>query len=181
MLTRYLKDPFILIPLTIGVVLPCAAFSVWHFGGGQPAPSALILKDAVKISGQPLPVTELLNSAGDRVPSDTLLTGKVLLVFVTTDCKPCRDELKMLSDMEARTGNKIKIFGVGIESQSAISDYISLNNFKTSILHDKDAELMKRLSVRYFPTKFLIQNGIIVKTWFGNSRSESELFQELGL
>ncbi len=180
MSSKFYQNPFIVLPLVAGVVLPCAAFIVWHFSRAA-AQSPLVLKDAVYISGQPLPGTELLELNGERFSPEILRTGKVLLVFVTTDCKPCRDELTMLTSIESRTVEKLQVIAIGIESLDALSKFIQANNFRTRTLHDKDAMLMKSLSVRYFPSKFLVVDGLIVKTWFGNSRSESDLLKEVGL
>lgn len=51
----------------------------------------------------------------------------------------------------------------------------------TEIVLDQHAELMKSLSVKYFPTSFLVEDGVITKTWFGNSPNQTELFERLGL
>jgi hypothetical protein len=68
-----------------------------------------------------------------------------------------------------------------LEDKSLIIDFIRENKVSTEIVLDQHGELMKSLSVKYFPTSFLIEDGVIVKTWFGNSPSQTELFKHLGL
>jgi len=179
--TKLLKSPFILIPLVAGVLLPCAALLIVRFSRpANPQSSALVLKDAVVISGKPLPTTDLLALDGKKVPPDVLRKGKVLLVFLTTHCEPCQKEFKLLSSVQSETSLKIKIYGVGVEDKSLINDFIQQNEVKTEIVLDQRAELMKSLSVKYFPTSFLVEDGVIVKTWFGNSASRTHLLEHLG-
>lgn len=152
-----------------------------HFSRHSDSQSQLVLKDAVVISGQSLPQTELLELDGNVVPPKTLRQGKVLLVFVTTGCGACQKELVLLSQVESEVSDKVKIYGVGVENRSQLMTFIQENEVTTKILVDKDAKLMKSLSVKYFPTKFLVVDGVIVKTWFGNSPDQAELFKQLGL
>jgi len=162
-------------------VLPCIVFLILHLSQLADAKSQLFLKDAVVISGQPLPNFDLVNLEGARVSPQELRTGKVLLVFLTTNCQACQKEFKLLSRVESQISDQVKIYGVGIQNQNQITKFIQQHEIKTKILLDKDAALMQSLSVKYFPTKFLVEDGVIVKTWFGNSPDESELFKQLGL
>lgn len=179
--TKPLKNPFVLIPLLAGTLLPCIVFLILHFSHLAAAKSQLVLKDAVVISGQPLPKIDLVNLNGGSVSPEVLRNGKVLLVFLTTNCPACQKELKLLSRVESQISDKVKIYGVGIQDRNQIIKFIQEHEIKTEILLDKDAELMQSLSVKYFPTKFLIEDGVIVQTWFGNSLNEAELFRQLGL
>ena len=179
--TRFLKNPFIFVPLIAGILLPCVVFLVLHFSHQANSQSELILKDAVVISGQLLPRTDLIELDGHNVLPETLRKGRVLLVFVTTGCGACQKELKLLSQVESGISAKVKIYGVGVEDPNQIRNFMQANDFKTKMLLDRDAKLMQSLSVKYFPTKFLLEDGVIVNTWFGNSPDQAELFKELGL
>ena len=178
---KLLKNPFVLVPLITGVVLPCAAFLVLHFSHNAKSESLVSFKDGVVISGQPLPKTDLLDLNGNKVSPETLRGGKVLLVFMTTGCQPCKKELKLLSSVDSQISSKVRVYGVGVENRSQIMNFIKENEVVTKIVQDEDGSLMRALSVKYFPTKFLIEDGVIVKTWFGNSPNQAELFKQLGL
>lgn len=180
MSTKFLKNPFVFIPVVLGILLPCIVFLFVHFSRAANSQSKLVLKDAVVISGQPLPVTELLDLNGKSLSPEILRRGKVLLIFLMTDCRPCQQEWKLLAGVDSEISDRVTIYGVGVENSDRILNYIHANELKTKILLDKDGALMDSLSVRYFPTKFLVQDGVIVKTWFGNSPDKAALFRELG-
>src|SRR5713226_9786635 len=141
--TRFLKNPFVLVPLIAGTLLPCIAFLVLHFSHHADSQSQLVLKDAVVISGQSLPQTELLELDGNNIPPEMLRKGKVLLVFLTTGCEACQKELTILSRVESEISDKVRVYGVGVENRNQIITFIKENQFKTKILLDKDRKLMK--------------------------------------
>lgn len=178
---RFLKKPITLVPLVAGILIPCVVFLALHFSRQANSQSQLVLRDAVVISGQSLPKTDLLDLNGQNVSPEMLRKGTVLLVFLTTNCPACQKELKLLSSVESEISDKVKIYGIGVEDQNQIINFIQANEVKTNILLDKNAKLMALLRVKYFPTKFLVKDGVIVNTWFGNSLSREGLFQKLGL
>ena len=179
---KLLKNPFVLVPLIAGVILPCTALLVVRSTRPpKPPPSDLDLKDAVVISGRPLPAIELLELDGKRVPPEILRKGKVLLVFLTTRCQACQKEFRLLSTVESETSHKVKFYGIGVEDKGLLTDFIKENKVSTEVVWDQHGELMKSLSVKYFPTSFLVEDGVITNTWFGNSPSQSDLFKRLGL
>jgi thiol-disulfide isomerase/thioredoxin len=178
---KFLKNPLVFIPLIAGVLMPCAALLIIRFSRPANPPPDPFLKDAVVISGQPLPATELLELDGKRVPPEVLRNGRVVLVFLTTHCEACQKEFRLLSTVESEASPKVKFYGIGVEDKALVAEFIKENKVSTEIVLDQHAELMKSLSVKYFPTSFLVENGTITKTWFGNSPNQTELFKRLGL
>jgi peroxiredoxin len=178
---RLLRNPVIIVPVFVGALVPCVIFLAIFFSHRNNSLNQLDLKDAVFISGQALPQTDLLEIDGRRASPDLLRNGKVLLVFLTTDCKPCQQEWELLSQVEPEISDRVKIRGVGIEDRQRIIDFTEAHALKTRVLLDHEGRLMSSLKVRYFPTKFLLVDGTIVKTWFGNSPNRETLFKELGL
>ncbi|HBB93778.1 MAG TPA: hypothetical protein DC054_00145 [Blastocatellia bacterium] len=178
---KFLKNPLVFIPLTVGVLLPCAALLTLHFTRKADSEPRFSLKDAVVISGIALPKTDLLDLDGNKIAPETLRSGKVMLIFMTTGCEPCRKQMEMVSGVEPEMSGKVKVYGVGVENRTKINNFLRDNKVGTRILMDEDGSLMNALSVKVFPTRFLIQDGVIVNTWFGNSATKAELFRELGL
>lgn len=175
------KRPIVLMPMLFGILLPCVGFIAFrHFSRPSLQPP-LILSDAIYISNESLPSTDLLDLHGKAFASEGLREGKVLLVFVTTDCPACLKELNLLTDMKRTLEPKVKVFAVGVQDRLKILDFVNTHQFSTKMLVDKDAELMRRLHVKYFPARFVLQDGIILKTTFGNSVSSDHLSRELGL
>jgi peroxiredoxin len=180
-LIKLLKNPLVFIPLIAGVLLPCVIFASFQFSRRAAARSQLVLKDAVVISGQPLPKTDLLELDGGKVSPQTLRSGKVLLIFLTTNCPACQKELKLVSSVAPELSGKLQIYGIGFQDASEIKKFVQENGIVTPILRDSHADLATTLGVKYFPTKFLIQDGVIVNTWFGNSLDKADLFAKVGL
>lgn len=180
-LKKLLRKPLVLVPLSVGILLPCLIVITWHLSRRAAASSELILKGAVVISVQPLPKTQLLQLNGNTVPPQALRSGKVLLVFMTTNCPACQKELKLISNITPELAGNIQTYGVAFQDPKEVSKFVEQNGIVTAILHDKNAELVQLLGVKYFPTKFLVQDGIIVKTWFGNSLNKADLISKVGL
>ncbi len=166
--------------MIVGILLPCTAFVVVHLSRREP-PLKLVLSDAVIISDEPLPHHQLRNLDGSLLSGEPLRHGKVLLMFFTTDCKPCRQELALLSQLQPQLATKLDVYGVGIQSGPRTRSFITEQGFNIRIVLDGNGELMNALGVKYFPTKFLLQDGVIKKTWFGNSPNEADLLKELDL
>jgi thiol-disulfide isomerase/thioredoxin len=122
-----------------------------------------------------------LDIYGRPAPPELLREGKVLLVFLTTDCRPCQQEWELLSRIEPEISDRIKIRDVAIEDRQRIVDFTRDRGIKTQVLLDKNGELRSLLKVKYFPAKYLVVDGTIVKTWFGNSPDRETLLKELGL
>lgn len=179
--SKLFKNPFVFVPLISGVMLPCVAFLVLHFSYPAKSQTPVSFKDGVVISGQPLPQTDLIDLNGTTVAPDTLRHGRVLMVFTSTACEPCRKELQLLTRVEPEMSGRLKVYGVGVENRRKINNFLKENGVATTMLVDEDGSLMRALSIKYFPTKFLIEDGTIVKTWFGNSANQAELFKQLGL
>ena len=101
--TRPLKKRLMLLPLLVGILLPCVVFVVLHLSRQAKSESELVLKDAVVISGQLLPKTHLLELNGNTVSSEILRKGKVVLVFLTTNCQACQKEFKLALNLKYLT------------------------------------------------------------------------------
>ena len=58
-------------------------------------------------------------------------------------------------------------------------NFINERNIQFPILADNNSELFNKLQIKIFPTKFLVKNGIIIKTLFGNFPNEKRMFEDL--
>jgi peroxiredoxin len=117
---------------------------------------------------------------GHPLSPQILRKGRVLLIFLTTKCSACQRELKLLSRLEGKIAGKVLVYGISFEERDEITRFTRENDITTRVLLDKNSALMHQLKVKYFPTKFLIEDGTIVKTWFGTSPDEAELLKQLG-
>lgn len=165
----------IIIPAIIGIFVSFFVFlKIW-----EKRKFDSYLKDAVAVSNVPLPKSNLTNSESDVDDYGETLKGKVLLVFLTTSCKACKKEVKTISQSMSVLDSKIKVYGISIEPKTSIKKYSIDNDLKFPVLIDVGGSLFSKLSVRYFPTKMLVEDGIIKKTWFGSSPDQESLLKEL--
>lgn len=175
-----LQNRFIIIPLALGLLLPCVAFMVIRASRLTDSRSQLVLNDAVVISGEPLPKSDLFDIDGSSITPGLLRSGKVFLVFFTTNCPACQKEMKLISRVTPDLPDKIKIYGISFQNMNEIRSFLRDNGVTANILVDKHGVLMESLKVKYFPTKFLLQDGIILTTFFGNSQDEADLRSQMG-
>jgi peroxiredoxin len=131
-------------------------------------------------AGSLLPRAPLVNLKTNHDDYQKVTMGKVLLVFLTTDCDACRKELSNMSQAVPSLASKVTIYGVGIEDRDSINTFIEANPVAFPILLDHGAALLSRLGFRLMPTKVLLQDGAITKIWYGSSPNKTALIKDVG-
>lgn len=139
------------------------------------------MPDAVYITNKPLPISTLKNLETNTDFYTELKKGKTVAIFLITGCDACKKDVTLISNLYSKSDFNFKIYGISIESEDKVKKYIEQNNVKFPILIDKKGQLLKNLSVKYFPTKFLIEDGIITKTVIGNSPNKDKFLQDFNL
>lgn len=129
-----------------------------------------LVKEAAAYQSKKMPKMPLQNLANLADYSDEILKGEVLFVYALSTCDACRKELKLLSESRADFEAKTKIFAVMSEDEAVVRDYIRKNNIEIPVLIDKDAELLRELDLKYFPSNFKLSDGVIKKVFFGFPR-----------
>lgn len=142
--------------------------------------SRVLSPEARKIN-KPLPDVRLADLEGREVPSDELRRGRHLLVFLTSGCGPCVDEANSISRVLEGSASPLSIHGVGVEKQEKVANFVKENGYKFPFLLDKDSGLRVGLDVRIFPSKFLVEDGVVKKAWYGKSPDEAMLRGALGI
>lgn len=130
---------------------------------------------------RPLPETQLTDLEGQQIPSDELRRGSYLLIFMTTGCSPCIDEANAVSRLVRDSPSSVRVYGVGVERPAQVAAFVKKFDLKFPFLLDKESGLRQSLDVRRFPTKFLVENGIIKKAWYGKTPDEARLRGQLAL
>ena len=162
------KTLSITFPILLGLLIPC--FFYFYFFNNEKQKS---LPNAVEFTNHPLPVSKVVETEGSDV-SSKIREGKVLLVFLSSKCAACKKDVEVISQVYSDLAPRIQI-----EKQENIVNFAKENNVKFPILIDVNAQLFKELQIRYFPTKFLLDDGVIVKTFFGNFPNKDKIFEEL--
>ena len=130
---------------------------------------------------KPLPEARLADLEGREVSADELRRGRYLLVFLTTGCSPCVDEADNISRLLEGDASQPRVYGVGIESPARVAGFVKEHDYKFPFLLDKDSGLRESLGVRIFPSKFLVEDGVVKTAWYGKAPDEAMLRSQLAL
>jgi len=130
--------------------------------------------------GSLLPHAPLINLRTNHDDYQDVARGRVLLVFVTTDCGACSKELSNVSQAMSSLASKVTVYGVGIEDRDSVNTFIESNHVAFPILLDHGAVILSRLGFKFMPPKVLLQDGVITKIWYGSSRDKTALIKDVG-
>jgi hypothetical protein len=114
---------------------------------------------------KPLPHAQLVDAYGAKVDDEILRRGRVVLVFVTTDCDACRTETKFLQTVLGRRKD-VAFYGLvpfGTRPDSA--DAVKMFPFRT--FYDEGNSFVSTLGINRVPVKVFLEDGIIKKGWIG--------------
>lgn len=173
---KLLKNPYVIFPALVGLTIS-TIFFIYFFT----LPKSLDLPDAVYFTDKPLPEAVLIDVKTKEDGYENLRKGKVLVFFLLSDCNACKKEVSLISTLYSESDTNLKIYGIAVENENKIEEYIKQNNVKFPIVVDKKGRLSENLHIRYFPTKFLIEDGIIVKTVIGSSPDKGKFLQDFNL
>lgn len=103
-----------------------------------------------------------------------------MLVFVTTDCDACSKELVNVSQAQPSLASKVTVYAVGIEDRESVNTFIQANHVAVPVLLDPGAVIISRLGFKLMPTKVLLQDGVILRIWYGSSPNAGALTRDVG-
>lgn len=122
----------------------------------------------------------MINLQTNQDDYEKLKKGKVLLVFLTTDCDACKKEIPNISQALPSLAPKMAIYGVCIEGRDKVASFVEENQIRFPILLDGGGRIFAGLGIKLIPAKILIEDGTITKTWVGSSPSKSALIKDVG-
>jgi peroxiredoxin len=128
-----------------------------------------------------LPDYQMVGDDMQEVPADSLRHGRVLLVYLTTNCDPCAQEAGVISRLHRDAPPDLKVYGVGLEKPAQMATFLKGLDLKFPMLVDVGSQLARSIDVHYFPSKFLVEDGVITKEWRGRTKDEAALRRQLGL
>jgi peroxiredoxin len=129
----------------------------------------------------PLPVLKFQNYQTKKDYTNDLKEGKVLLVYLVTECLGCQKEAEVFAGLDLSENSGVRIYGIADENNEALDNFILKYKFPFPIIWDEGGKIKNSLGVKYFPANFVVENGVIVKSWFGNPKDKDELFQKLNM
>jgi peroxiredoxin len=144
------------------------------FDGKEKAPVGL-----VSTSRQPLPAYRMMNVNEQDVPADELSRGRVLLVYLSVGCDPCVEQAKIISRLNEAGPSNLRIYGVSFERPAQVATFVKEFDLKFPVLIDRGSQLARSLDIHYFPSTYLVEDGVITKVWRGVTRDEADLHNQL--
>lgn len=124
------------------------------------------------------PDFKLVNLKKDTVvlSSYRKLQQPVLLIFWTTWCPYCRDQLMEINDKYAQlTKNNLGLLAINVgEAIGKVEKFVSLRNFSYEFLLDQDTNVARSFDIMGVPTYVLIDKDGYIST-VGSSFPEKEL------
>jgi hypothetical protein len=131
----------------------------------------LILTPAVL--NRPLPKADLVNISGQPFEDEQLRRGKIVLVFMMTDCQPCDRENSFLKTV-AGSRQDIKFLYVIPFGNKDASLKTSQAKYALDPFYDRGSNLSRSLDIYQVPVKIFLEDGIIKKVWLEATSSEQK-------
>jgi len=116
---------------------------------------------------------------GQEIANDELTRGRVLLVYLTTSCEPCAEQAKIVSRLSESAPPGVQIYGVSFERPAQVATFVREFDLKYSMLIDSGGKLAHSLDIHYFPSAYLVEDGMITKAWRGVTRDEAAFRRQL--
>ena len=159
--------------LQFGVVLIAVASVSFYFfykRAQKNLPIPLIFTSAV--INQPLPKTNLVDSAGKQLDGD-IRRGRVALVFTLTTCPICDQENDFLKTVVDARKDVSFFYVIPLGNKdTALKSAQSKYAFET--LFDEGGMLSKSLEIYRVPLIVYLEDGIIKKTWLDGATVENK-------
>lgn len=124
-------------------------------------------------SGHALPAAELVNEANELVADSQLKSGRVVLVFITTQCKACLKESEFLKELVSKRPD-VRFYGVISFGDMETSLREAKEIFPFEVFYDRGFKLAGQLGINRVPIKVFVDNGIIKKSWGGATVDEKK-------
>ncbi len=100
---------------------------------------------------------------------------KFWLIYILSSCEACKLELKMIEEMNIN--QDFQVIGIMVEDKEKVESFIKEQKPKFPVFIDKNGEFFKSAKLKYFPTNFIIENGIIKKSLFGMPEKQEDLIK----
>jgi len=115
---------------------------------------------------KPLPQAQLIDAYGSKVDEQILRKGRVVLVFVTTDCDACGTETKFLGTLLDRRKD-VTFYGLIPFGPHPESPQAAEKVFPFKIFYDEENSFVRTMGLNRVPVKVFLEDGIIKKGWIG--------------
>jgi peroxiredoxin len=172
------KKTFLIIPCLGGVIISFLIFTFLLESFFVETKEINTPSDFVEITNEIFPEVKLNDLTKDIDYFDKIKNGKVLLMFFHSKCSACKRETDIINKAYYDLPSDIKVYGASFEDKEKLSDFVKDYQVKFPVVQS-GIEPFKQFQIRYFPTNFYIEDGIIKKSWVGTFKDEQELFEKI--
>ena len=141
----------------------CAGFAFFYHRTQRSQAEA---SESKTLINKPLPHAQLVDAHGSRVDEQVLRTGRVLLVFVSTDCDACGNESKFLQTLLGRRKD-LAFYGLVPFGRRPDSGAVAEKMFPFKVFYDESNAYVSTMGINRVPVKVYLEDGIIKKGWIG--------------
>jgi peroxiredoxin len=117
-------------------------------------------------SGKALPSATLVDESSQVLAQSELRKGKLILVFVTTDCDACMKESEFLKGLVGKRSD-VPFYGVISFGDMDSSLLEAKEKFPFKVYYDRGFQLAGQLGIKRVPIKIFVENGVIRESWGG--------------
>lgn len=148
------------------VVVFCAGFVVFYTRNARNVEK----RDPVD-SDKSLPYGDLVDENNQPLPNSELKSGRIVLVFITSDCDACRKESEFLRSVVGKRAD-VRFYGVISfgDMESSLRDAKEMFPFK--VFYDRGFRIAGQLGIKRVPIKIFVEDGVIKKSWGGATIDE---------
>ena len=151
------------------VAVFCGGFAFFHTRMHHSEPQA---PDSSKsLINKPFPHAQLIDTQGSKIDEQIIRTGKVVVVFVTTDCDACKTEGKFLQTLVDRRKD-VAFYGLVPFGKRPDSADAAAKMFPFRVFYDESSSYVAHMGINRVPVKVFLEDGIIKKGWIGAALSD---------
>jgi peroxiredoxin len=127
--------------------------------------------ESKSLINKPLPHAQLVDTRGTRVDEQVIRTGRVVLVFVTTDCDACGTESNFLQPLMGRRKD-VTFYGIVPFGNRSDTGPVAEKMFPFKVFYDESNSFVSSMGINRVPVKVYLEDGIIRKGWVGAALSD---------
>lgn len=121
---------------------------------------------------KPFPHAQLVDPRGSNVNEQVLRTGRVVVVFLTTDCDACAAEGKFLQTVLGRRRD-VTFYGIVLFGKRPGSPDIAERMFPFRVFYDEGNSYVSAIGIDRVPLKVYLEDGVIKKGWIGAATTDT--------
>lgn len=145
----------ILLWVSILFIFLCLFFLFRQFGEVYLSTANAISKDGIPI-GKKIPKFEANNHSDDSIVTNYDLNRPTLLVFISPNCKACKELLTEWEKFYHEYKHRIDLILVGYGTKGDFQKVLKNRNLPSPLLIDKDGVIVNSFRVRVSPFAFMI-------------------------